>query len=138
MRARAGTLPRALWVMGGLLVLGLAAAACGGDEATAQSSQQTAKATVTRIAFIDLQESCKCTRERIDGTWAQLETALQGRSDITVDRIQQDVDPDRAAPYLEMRAMMVAPGLYLLDADGALVEMLQGELTAAQIGELLP
>jgi len=120
------------------LLLGLALCACGQGQAAAPvEPESSTKAAVVTIVFLDLEECCECTRERIAGTWAELHKALEGAPEVSVERIHQDSQEEQAKPYLAMRALMVAPGLYFLDADGGLVEMLQGELTEDQIAALL-
>ena len=135
-----------------VLLMGLAIAACGGEQATAQAAPAEppagdvgatpaqpakVKAAVAKIVFVDQEVCCKCTRERIDNTWAELTKALEGGPEVPVERIHADSQEEQAKPYLDMRPLMVAPGLYFLDADGGLVEILQGELTAGQIAAVL-
>ena len=116
-------------------MLGLALAACGGEQASAQATP--AAAAVAKIVFIDQEVCCDCTRERIDGTWAALSKAMEGGAGVPVERFHLDTQEEQARPYLAMRPLMVAPGLYFLDSDGGLVEMLQGELSEGQIGAVL-
>jgi hypothetical protein len=118
--------------------LGLTLAACGSEPAgAATATAEAARAPVAKVVFIGQQESCDCTRARIDGTWAALQEVIEGGVTVPVERIRMDTQHDQAAPYIAMQALMVAPGLYLLDADGQLIEMLQGELTAEQIERAL-
>lgn len=127
-----------------LTVIAMVLPACGGGSAeTDTAASETAAVTgvnklVAKIVFVDQEEACDCTRARIDATWAALQLALEGREGLPVERIHGDTQEPEAKPYLEMRPLMVAPGLYFLDADGGLVEQLQGELTEGQIGALLP
>lgn len=104
------------------------------DVAVSSTSSAPTSAAVARIVFIDQQECCSCTRERIDATWAALQGALEDGPDLPVERIHGDTASDQASPFLEMSPMMVAPAVYFLSGDGALIEMLQGELTPEQIG----
>ena len=136
MRAVATTARRVLPALTIACALGLWLAACGGDKAE-PPAEPTAAADVARIVFIDQEECCECTRKRTDATWAALNEALEGRADVPVERVHSDSQEAQAQPYLDMRPMMVVPGLYFLDAEGDLVEMLQGELTAEQIAVAL-
>lgn len=135
------------------LLLGLFLFACGGeptgasgepvaptDEAASSSPEPAGEAAmvVAKIVFLDQKECCDCTRARIDGTWAELQVALGTDAPLPVERIHMDTQPTAAEPFLALRPTMVPPGLYFLDADGALVEMLQGELTEAQIASMIP
>lgn len=132
------------------LVLALLAA-CGGGESCPRNSIGSGSAgnaveapagppaeasPVTRVVFVDLEKACACTQERIDASWAAMVEALDGRS-VDVDRIHGDTQEQQAQPYLDMKPVMVAPALYFLDAQGRLVQQLQGEVTAAAIREAL-
>ena len=75
---------------------------------------------------------CKCTQERTDASWSALEKALEGKS-IPVERIHMDTQAEQAAAFLEMKSMVAVPGIYLMDADGAPVDLMQGETTQAKL-----
>lgn len=92
---------------------------------------------VARIVFVGQKQACECTRKRIDDTWLALQRALDGNRKLPVERLQRDVDEEKADRYDEMRSLMVAPGLYLLDEDGKLIDMLQGELSSDQLSQAL-
>ena len=47
------------------------------------------------------------------------------------------MDEAKVDPYEQMQALMTAPGVYLLDGQGKLVKMLQGELTVKQLSKAL-
>lgn len=94
---------------------------------------QSAEPKVTQIVFVGKENACACTRTRIDESWGALQQALGTRKDISVDRIHIDTEEMKVAPYQKMRTIMVIPAIYFLDASGALVDMLQGEVTAEQI-----
>ena len=113
---------------------GQAAPAPGGSS-TASAAQTTG--AVARIVFVGQHEACDCTKNRIATTWKALETALADRKDLPVERLELDVDAAKVDPYEQLQALMTAPGLYLLDDNGKLVKMLQGELTVAQISRAL-
>ena len=107
--------------------------ATAGAKAAAQSVSKVAK-----IVFIDLEECCDCTRKRIDGSWAALQEALKGRSPaLPIERIHQDKDAEKAEGFRLMKPYMVVPAVYFLDASGALVEQLQGEITVEQFTKAL-
>ena len=119
------------------------AAACGratGEQAprqqpvTSAAPAETREAReIARIVFIDLEEACACDRRRIEGSWTALQAALGDASGIAVERVHRDTQEDETEPYTRMRPLMVVPGIYLLDEGGALIEMFQGEVTAAQV-----
>jgi len=119
-----------------LVLLGVALAGCGGDAPAEEVAAVDAAGQATalhRIVFIDQEEACPCTRERIDVTWASLQEALSQRPEVAVERIFGDTQEELAQPYIAMKALVVAPGVYLLDEEGTLLTQLQGEQTAEQL-----
>ena len=109
----------------------------GGATAGAKAAAQ-AVSKVAKIVFIDQEECCDCTRERIDSSWAALQKVLKGRVPmIPVERVHRDKESDKAEGFRLMKPYMVVPAVYLLDASGALVEQLQGEITVEQFTKAL-
>ena len=94
-------------------------------------------AQVAKLVFVGKQDACDCTRNRIDDSLAALHAALGDKLTLPIERLQVDVDEVATAPYNEMRPIMVLPAVYLLDADGKLTEMLQGEVTEEQFRNAL-
>ncbi len=92
---------------------------------------------VSRIVFVGQKDACECTRKRIDTTWEALQSVLATGPAVPVERIQLDVDEKNTERYHAMRALIVAPGIYFLDNDGDLIELLQGEVREDQISEML-
>jgi len=91
---------------------------------------------VAKIGFLDQVQCCKCTRDRIEKSWAALQVALGNRS-IPVERVHLDSQAALAKPYSQLRSYQVVPAIYFLDDRGKLLEMLQGEVSAEAIGKLL-
>lgn len=96
-----------------------------------------AAGSVKRIVFLDKQEACACTRERVDKSWAELQKALGEGNSMPVERIFVDTQHEVAQKYEKMSPVMVLPGVYLLDDKGQLVELLQGELSEDAIAAKL-
>jgi hypothetical protein len=115
-----------------LLVLALAAAALG-CERSAAVSPASADESVTKIVFVGKDKPCDCTRKRIDATWAALEMALGTPPRLPVEKLAMDAQPDQVKPYHDQKPMMVIPGIYLVNAKGSVVNLLEGEVTAEQI-----
>lgn len=103
---------------------------------SAKSATDPSAAKVARIVFLGQAQACPCTEKRIAETREALTTALAG-TELPVDRFDIDVDPELAEPYEELKAYMVMPALYLLDKDGNLLEMMQGELSVEQLSNAL-
>ena len=133
------------------LFIGMMAVGCVDAEVAAESpssdniakketTQETkdANQAVARIVFIDKENCCQCTQDRIDASWAALQAALAGRaSPVPVERVHVDTQPELAAQYRNKQAFMALPAVYLLDGSGNVVELLQGELTHAQVSAAL-
>jgi uncharacterized lipoprotein NlpE involved in copper resistance len=95
-----------------------------------------ATSTVAQIVFIGKENACQCTRAAIDASWAALQQALAG-ANIPIEKLAIDTQVDRVAPYREMQAVFALPAIYFLDASGAFINQLQGEVTAAAIRAIL-
>ncbi|MBN1944661.1 MAG: hypothetical protein JW797_03250 [Bradymonadales bacterium] len=109
------------------------------EEAAEQGTAVGATSSaVTRIVFVDRQGGCACNRRRIDASWTALQTALDGRADIAVERLFSDTNREQVAPFQQMRAILTIPAIYFLDSSGGLVEVLQGQVTSQQVAALLP
>jgi len=133
-----------------LLLAVFAVSGCGGnsDGATdgAQSqgagtsaavADSSARLPIASITFIGLKEACPCTRNRIDESWRVLQNTLALVPDLPVVRLQRDVDKEASLQLIRQHSLLVAPGLYFLDAERRIVELLQGEVTEKQILDLL-
>lgn len=88
---------------------------------------------VARIVFIDEEQACECTRDRIFISWNALQAALGGGSSIAVERIHRDTQAERAERYRSLQPTVTVPGIYLLDDNGAVIELLQGEVTEERV-----
>jgi len=109
-------------------------AASGPPSTAAAPAQPEPKGVkVARIVFVGKKNACECTRKRVDDSFAALQTVLEGRSEIAVQRLQVDVDEAGVKQYRELRPIMVLPAIYLLEASGALIDVLQGEVTVEQL-----
>ena len=106
-----------------------------GGEAAAKPA--SSGAGVDRIVFVGQKEACPCTRNRIDASWAALESVLGREPAVPVERIQLDIDAARAEEYAKLKAIMVVPGIYFLNEKGGLVELLQGEVSPEQVTAVL-
>lgn len=112
-------------------------AAPGQAAAPLQTPPKKAAGKVAHIVFVDLERCCSCTRTRIDNTWKALMEVLGFPPTIPLDRFHMDTQADKAAPYRAKKPIMVPPAIYFLDGKDGLLEMLQGEITAAQIKKAL-
>jgi hypothetical protein len=105
-----------------------------GAQATPTSSRKKQhSAKLARIVFIDQEKCCACTRKRIDTSWKALMAVLGFPPTIPLDRYHLDTQEKQAEAFLSQRAIVAAPGIYFLDRAGNIIELLQGEVTEAQI-----
>ncbi len=94
-------------------------------------------AKLARIVFVDKEKACDCTRKRIEETWSALQTALGTPPALPVERLHLDTQGDQVAAYASAKPLMVPPGIYFVDSQGAVVELLQGEIEAKEIANLV-
>jgi hypothetical protein len=130
-----------------VLVLGfglsLSATGCNkpSSAATQTSSTQaaeTATATkVARVVFVGKENACDCTRKQVEAGWAALQKALGTPAKVPVERLQSDTQEDKVAPYREQKPMMALPAIYFVDGKNVVLELLQGEVTEAQVTDTL-
>ena len=92
---------------------------------------------IESIVFVGQKEACECTRNRIDVSWKALQDTLKDGPQIPVKRIQLDVDGEEAKKLNEQKPLVVAPGIYFLDAKEVVIALLQGEVRVDQIMSLL-
>ena len=128
------------------LLLTLGAGACERTKAApAQVTANTSAAAVKsqpatklgKIVFIDKEKACDCTRRRVEETWAALQSALGTPPVLPVQRLHVDTQAAESSAYTSAKPLMVPPGIYFVDGQGAVVEMLQGEIEAKEIEAVL-
>jgi hypothetical protein len=110
--------------------------ACSAGASSPACSAQ-AQSAVTRVVFIGKKEACDCTRKAIDTSWKALEAVLAAGHAMPVERLEVDTDPEKVRTYQMMKPFMALPAIYLLDVNDGVVEMLQGEVSEAQVTEAL-
>jgi hypothetical protein len=93
----------------------------------------SARAAVARIVFVGKQDACECTRKRVDAGWTALQEALGTPPKLPVERLQEDTQSDEVEQYRGQQPMMALPAFYLVSADGLVVRLLQGEVTADEL-----
>ena len=106
-----------------------------GTAATAQAA--TAQPKTTKIVFVGKQNACQCTRKSIDAGWAALQKALGAPAKLPVQQLQIDTEGEKVEPFRKQKPIMALPAIYFLDGKDAVMEMLQGEVTEAQIAAIL-
>jgi len=117
-------------------------AASGANPAATTSGTEVASANqnapkVTRIVFVGKEHACDCTRKTVDAGWVALQKALGTPALLPVVRLEIDTEEDKVAPYRKQKPMVVLPAIYFVDGKGAVVELLQGETSEAEIAAVL-
>jgi hypothetical protein len=143
------TVNSTVWSISLMLCLSLAAVGCEQSQArastdptatttaaeTVAAKQSTSK--VTKIVFVGKEHPCDCTRKTVDAGWAALQKALGTPPKVPVERLQIDTEGDKVAPYQNQKPMMALPGIYFVDGKNVVLEMLQGEISEAQVTAVL-
>ena len=126
-----------------LMPLLLLAIACNETKAAPPVQPEVAAAATpaatrpAKVVFIDQETACDCTRKRIDGTWTALQAALGQPAALSVERIHLDTQVAKAEAYTLLKPLMVVPGVYFVDEREGVLELLQGEVTQAQVAAVL-
>jgi len=108
------------------------------DAAPAQTLTDAESATkVVRVVFVGKENVCPCTRRSIEAGWAALRSALGTPPKRPVERLNLDTQENKVAPYRRQKALTALPAIYFIDAKGSVAELLQGEVTRAQIDAAL-
>ena len=87
--------------------------------------------------FLDRLDGNAAAKAHLDEVWVEVQTAMEAWPGIFVERIHIDVEPKQSAKILELRAVDKLPGVYFLDEDGALIEVLQGDIKATEIRRIV-
>jgi len=109
-------------------VVASAAQALGANDVTTK---------VVKIVFVGKEHACDCTRKKVETAQTALQKLLGNPSKIPVEMLLADTQQDKVEPYRLMRPMMALPAIYFIDGKGSLVDMLQGEITEAQVSKVL-
>ncbi len=104
--------------------------------AAASSAPAPAK-KLAKIVFVGKEHACDCTRKSVNAGWTALQQALGTPAKVPIERIQVDTEAAKVEPYRTQKAIMALPAIYFVGAQDAVLDMLQGEVTEAQILPIL-
>jgi hypothetical protein len=90
-----------------------------------------------KIVFVDKEHACECTRKAVEAGWTSLQKVLGTPSKFPIDRIHVDTEASKVEPYRTQKAIMAMPAIYFVGAQDVVLDMLQGEVTEAQIQPIL-
>jgi len=129
------------------LAVSLSSLATGCKQEVAASQQATtasepvkaeaAESTIVKAVFVGRQNACDCTRRSVEAGWAALQRALGTPAKLPVERLDIDTERVKLEPYRKQEAMMALPAIYFVDEKATVLELLQGEVTDAQITAVL-
>jgi hypothetical protein len=105
--------------------------------AVAATPAPTPTSKIARVVFMDKEHACECTRKRVDDTWAALQTVLGTPPKLPIERIHIDTQAAQAGPYVSEKPLVVPPGIYFVDRQQHVFELLQGEIKADEIAAVL-
>lgn len=114
-----------------------AAVVASGAPSVEAAAKSDAVGKVARVVFVGKEHPCDCTRKKLETAWAALQKALGTPAKLPVDTLHLDTQEEQVEPYRKMRPIMALPAIYFIDAKGGLVELLQGEITDAQVSGVL-
>jgi hypothetical protein len=92
---------------------------------------------LTKIVFVDKEHACDCTRKAVEAGWTALQKALGTPSKVSVERMHVDTEAAKVAPYRTQKPIMAMPAIYFVGAQNVVLDLLQGEVTEAQIQPIL-
>lgn len=101
------------------------------------STTSESKANVAKIIFVGKEQACDCTRKKIETAQAALQKLLGEPPRIPIESLQADTQEAEVEAYRKLRPMLALPAIYFIDSAGSLVEMLQGEISEAQVSKAL-
>ncbi len=103
----------------------------------AQVAEVASASAVAKVVFVGQEKACNCTRERVDAAWAALSEALGTPPKVPVQRLQLDTQEAQVEPYRKQKPVFALPGLYFVDGQGQVLELLQGKVKPEQINAAL-
>jgi hypothetical protein len=110
--------------------------------APAPSTKQTSVVNpsvpaVKRIVFVGKEHACDCTRKVIEESFATLQKTIGTSTKLPIERIQVDTHADKVKPLQQQKAILALPAIYFLGENNHVLELLQGEVTEAQIKRVI-
>jgi hypothetical protein len=108
-----------------------ATAPAAGASSTASALKPAGK--IAKVVFVGEEHGCPCRQGRIDAGWAALQQALGTPPKIPIEKLYVDTEGPKVLPYTQQKPIGTMPGIYLVDGANKVLDMLQGDMTSAQI-----
>jgi hypothetical protein len=99
----------------------------------AASASAAARGSARRLVFIDQTHRCPCSADKVEAAWKMMQTFTKQRPTVPVDRLFADADSDRVAALRQEQAYSGLPAIYVLDPNGRVATLLQGDITRADV-----
>jgi hypothetical protein len=96
------------------------------------TSKASAGQRASRLVFVDKEHACDCTQAKIDSAWAAI-SAVWGRDRPAPERIHADTQAAALNTLRQKRPMVALPAVYVLDSQGEVLALLQGDVTEAKL-----
>lgn len=94
-------------------------------------------AKLSKIVFVGKEHACDCTRKAVDAGWAALEKAVGTPAKVPIEKLYADTEAARVEPYRSQKAILALPAIYFVDGQGAVLDLLQGEVSESQVQPVL-
>lgn len=103
----------------------------------AQAPATSTAPKLSKIVFVGKEHACDCTRKAVDGGWTALQRALGTPAKVPIEKMFVDTEAARVEPYRSQQPIMALPAIYFVDGKGAVLDLLQGEVSETQVQPIL-
>jgi hypothetical protein len=112
-----------------------AAVASDASRASALSAPaaNTPAGKLAKVVFVGEEHGCPCRQARLDAGWAALEQAMGTPPKLPVEKIHVDTQSAKVQVFTQQKPILTMPGIFLVDGANKMLDMLQGDITRAQI-----
>jgi len=100
------------------------------------SDPLTLRTRVDHLVFVDKENACDCTKKRVDAAWNAVH-AVWGADRSSPERVHADTQAERLEALRQKRPALALPAIYLLDAHGEVVTLLQGEVSEDELRQAI-
>jgi hypothetical protein len=109
------------------------AAAAPAASASADAAAKKPAGTIAKVVFVGEEHGCPCRQKRLDAGWAALQEAMGTPPKLPVEKIYVDTQSAKVQKLTQQKPILNMPGIFLVDSADHVLDMLQGDITRAQI-----
>ena len=89
---------------------------------------------LANLVFIGKKKACECTKTRCQDGLVAVQGALKEAGvDVPIIELFTDVDGPAVEKYRSQKPFVMVPAVYLCNAEGVMLEMVQGDLTVSMV-----